>query len=183
MVTANLVVQTTRHSGGGAAEPVKTIACGGHHGLVTSHLAKLKGTCQHGQPSDVPLHTVQACGLHYAEVRAFLIKYYGEGGQDQPCTDPMHTIPTKDRIGLVTVGGEDYAIADIGMRMLEPHELYAAQGFPADYIIAPMINGKRLSKAAQVRMCGNSVCPPIASALVAANVPELAAWEKGERAA
>lgn len=80
-------------------------------------------------------------------------------------------------------GGEDYAIADIGMRMLEPHELYAAQGFPPGYIIAPIINGKRLSKASQVRMCGNSVCPPIAAALVSANVPELSAWEKGERAA
>lgn len=183
LVTANLAVQTTGHSGGRADEPLKTIATGGHHSLVTSNLAKLKGTCRDGQPTDEPLHTVQAGGNHYAEVRAFLIKYYGEGGQDQDCREPMHTIPTKDRIGLVTIEGEEYLISDIGMRMLKPHELYTAQGFPAGYIIAPIIKDRRLPKHAQVRMCGNSVCPPLARAITAANVPELSAWKKGERAA
>lgn len=86
----------------------------------------------------------------------------------------MHTIPTKDRMGLVTVAGQEYQITDIGMRMLQPHELYAAQGFPAHYVIAP-INSRRPSKHAQVRMCGNSVCPPLAAALVRANHPEMAA--------
>ena len=104
-----------------------------------------------------------------AEVRAFLIKYYSEGGQDQSLTDPMHTIPTKDRIGLVTIRGEDYAIVDIGMRMLTPRELARAQGFPETYILDLVHNGKKLSKEAQVRMIGNSVCPPLARALVAAN--------------
>ena len=65
-----------------------------------------------------------------------------------------------------------YQIVDIGMRMLEPHELYAAQGFPADYIHSHTADGKPLSKAAQVRMCGNSVCPPVAAALVRANLVE-----------
>lgn len=93
----------------------------------------------------------------------------------------MHTIPTKDRLGLVTVAGEQYQIADIGMRMLEPHELYAAQGFPSTYVIAPtMANGKPLPKHAQVRMCGNSVSPPMAAALVRANVPDMANWSKKE---
>lgn len=124
--------------------------------------------------------TLTAGGGHVADVRAFLVKYYSEGGQDQSCTDPMHTIPTKDRLGLVTVAGEEYVIADIGMRMLEPHELYAAQGFPANYVIAPTINGRRLPKHAQVRMCGNSVCPPLAAALVRANVPEMATWNHRE---
>jgi DNA (cytosine-5)-methyltransferase 1 len=81
-------------------------------------------------------------------------------------------------MGLVTVAGQEYQIADIGMRMLEPHELYAAQGFPTDYIIAPTINGRRLPKHAQVRMCGNSVCPPLAAALVRANLPEMASWSR-----
>ncbi len=73
---------------------------------------------------------------------------------------------------LVMIKGEPYQIVDIGMRMLEPHELYAAQGFPANYIHTHTANGKRLSKVAQVRMCGNSVCPPVAAALVRANLGE-----------
>jgi len=75
---------------------------------------------------------------------------------------------------LFTIESIDYQIVDIGMRMLEPHELYAAQGFPADYIIAPEFKGKKLSKTAQVRMCGNSVSPPVAEALVRANCISLA---------
>ena len=117
------------------------------------------------------------CGEHFAEVRAFLIKYYG-ADQDPRLEEPLHTITTRDRFGLVTVAGEDYAIADIGLRMLAPAELYRAQGFPADYIIEWGIDaaGARvpLTKTAQVRMCGNSVCPPLAAALVRANVPEMA---------
>jgi DNA (cytosine-5)-methyltransferase 1 len=81
----------------------------------------------------------------------------------------MHTIPTKDRLGLVTIHGEDYAIVDIGMRMLTPRELARAQGFPDSYILDPIINGKPLSKSTQVRMIGNSVCPPVSEALVRAN--------------
>jgi DNA (cytosine-5)-methyltransferase 1 len=110
-----------------------------------------------------------AGGGHLAEVRAFLIKYYSEGGQWQDPRDPMHTVPTKDRIGLVTIRGEEYAIVDIGMRMLTPRELARAQGFPDSYILDPIVNGKPLSKSAQVRMIGNSVWPPMAKALVEAN--------------
>lgn len=72
----------------------------------------------------------------------------------------------------MTVKGEDYLIADIGMRMLQPRELYRAQGFPDSYIIDRGADGRVLSKAAQVRMCGNSVCPPLARAIVAANYSE-----------
>ena len=74
----------------------------------------------------------------------------------------------KHRFGLVTVYGEEYVIADIGLRMLTPRELYRAQGFHDDYIIDPVFDGKPLSKTAQVRMCGNSVCPPNAAAMVRA---------------
>lgn len=167
------------YTGPGAdlAEPAHTVTATDHHALVASSMVKLRGTSAAASAAE-PLHTISAGGTHHAEVRAFLVKYYSEGGQDQDCREPMHTIPTKDRLGLVTVAGQEYQIADIGMRMLEPHELYAAQGFPSTYIIAPVLNGKRLPKHAQVRMCGNSVCPPLAKALVAANVPELAAWNR-----
>lgn len=118
------------------------------------------------------LATVSAQGFHHAEVRALLIKWYGQGGQHQDPREPLHTIPTRDRFGIVTVHGEAYVIADIGMRMLQPRELYRAQGFPDSYQIDRGADGRTLSKAAQVRMCGNSVCPPLARAIVASNYAE-----------
>jgi DNA (cytosine-5)-methyltransferase 1 len=102
--------------------------------------------------------------------------------------DPIGTVTARDRFGLVTVNGEEYAIADIGLRMLAPSELFKAQGFPGSYIIDRgvfEVEGRReirpLTKSAQVRMCGNSVCPPLAEALVRANVPELSAWTKADK--
>ena len=72
---------------------------------------------------------------------------------------------------LTTVGGVQYEVSDIGLRMLQPRELFKAQGFPDGYIIEfAKRDGKRLSASAQVRMCGNSVCPPVAQALVRANL-------------
>ncbi len=162
-----------------AGEPMQTITAKGDTAVVASHMVKMYGTAT-GSEAGAPMPTVTSGGNHIGEVRAFLVKYYSEGGQDQDCRDPMHTIPTKDRLGLVTVAGEQYTIADIGMRMLEPHELYAAQGFPSSYVIAPVIDGRRLPKHAQVRMCGNSVSPPMAAALVRANVPDLASWSPTE---
>ena len=82
------------------------------------------------------------------------------------------------RLQARTVAGEDYAIADIGLRMLTPRELYTAQGFPTSYIIDRGADGRALTKTAQVRLCGNSVCPPIARALVAANFAEAASERK-----
>ncbi|MBX2805462.1 MAG: DNA cytosine methyltransferase, partial [Hyphomicrobiales bacterium] len=82
----------------------------------------------------------------------------------------------RDRFGLVIIKGLEYQIVDIGMRMLSPAELFRAQGFPDDYVIDRGIdeNGKeiRLTKSDSIRMCGNSVCPPLARALVAANYQE-----------
>lgn len=157
-------------------EPLHTVTSSDHHSLVTSNLIKLRNNCT-GQDNREPLHTITGHGEHFAEVRAFLIKYYG-ADQDPRLEEPLHTITTRDRFGLVTVAGEDYAIADIGLRMLAPAELYRAQGFPADYIIEWGIDpsGARvpLTKTAQVRMCGNSVCPPMAAALVRSNLPDLA---------
>lgn len=151
-------------------DPLATVTATDHHSLVTSHLAKLRGTSSSAS-TDEPLGTVSAQGLHHAEVRAFLNTYYGTDQTGQ-LEDSLHTITTKDRFGLVMVHGQLYAIADIGMRMLQPRELYRAQGFPESYQIDRGADGRVLSKAAQVRMCGNSVCPPIAAALVRANYRE-----------
>jgi DNA (cytosine-5)-methyltransferase 1 len=158
--------------GSSPAAPLDTITATDHHALVASHLVKLRGT-NTGQDVRDPLQTISAQGTHFAEVRAFLIKFYGEGGQWSSPRDPLHTISTKDRMGLVTVHGEEYAIVDIGMRMLTPRELFLAQGFRPDYRIDIEFDGKPLTKTAQVRMCGNSVSPPCAEATVRANVVDI----------
>jgi len=152
-------------------EPAHTITAGGNRfALVTSHLVKMRGT-NIGQPVPEPLQTITAGGNHFGEVRAFLMAYYGTG-VGQTLDEPLHTVVTKDRFGLVTVHGREYQIVDIGMRMLEPHELFAAQGFPDTYIIDRDADGKSYAKSAQVARCGNSVPPPFAEALVRANLPE-----------
>ena len=157
-------------------DPAGTVcAQGSMQRLVASSLVKLRGTSSAEDVAE-PLHTISAQGFHHAEVRAFLIKFYREGGQWAECADPMHTVPTRDRMGLVTVEGTEYAIADIGLRMLTPRELFRAQGFPENYVINRGAGGRKLPKDAQVRMCGNSVCPPMARALVAANLGELIAF-------
>jgi DNA (cytosine-5)-methyltransferase 1 len=165
-------------------------------------IVKLKGTAKHGQDVRTPLHTVQAGGTHYAlanaeladtfnlsaddlakghRVYAFLVKYYKSGTSNMARLDrPMPTVRTKDGLGLVLVhvgGGEYGVIIDICMRMLKPHELFAAQGFPASYQIDRMHNGRRLTGTEKVRMCGNSVCPPMAEAIVRANFKHESEYE------
>lgn len=168
LVSAFLAKHYTGVVGAPMADPLHTITATDHHSLVTSNLVKLRGD-NVGQPTDDPLRTISAGGTHFAEVRAFLVKYYGTD-QDPNLREPLHTITTKDRFGLVTVKVEDYAIADIGMRMLSPRELYRCQGFPDNYIIGDNPEqGLSLTKTAQVRMVGNSVCPPLSQALVEAN--------------
>jgi len=172
LVAAFMAQHNTGMVGHSVGKPVSTItARGTQQNLVTSHLVKLYGTCKDGQDNREPMPTVTSGGQHIGEVRAFLIKYYGTD-QDPQLREPMHTVTTKHRFGIVTVKGDDYVIADIGMRMLQPRELYRAQGFPDSYKIDLEVNGKRLTKTAQVRMCGNSVCPPIAAAIVRANMDE-----------
>lgn len=154
-------------------EPIMTVDSSNRYGLVTSFLSKFYGSGT-GQDAREPLGTVTAGagGGHFGEVRTFLVKYYGQGtGQD--VKEPLDTIPTHDRFGLVTIEGIDYQIVDIGLRMLEPRELYGCQGFPEDYIIDHDYTGEKYPRSEQVRRCGNSVCPPIPAALVRANLPEL----------
>lgn len=158
-------------SGNDLEDPLSTVTTVDHNALVTSHLMILRNN-QFGQQVTEPVPTITAGGGHVAEVRAFLIAYYGSSiGQD--LSDPLQTVVTKDRFGLVTIEGIDYQIVDIGMRMLEPHELFAAQGFPSNYIINVDADGKRYSKSAQVARCGNAVPPPFAKALVKANLPDM----------
>lgn len=154
-------------------EPIMTVDSSNRYGLVTSFLSKFYGSGT-GQDAREPLGTVTAGagGGHFSEVRTFLVKYYGQGtGQD--VKEPLDTIPAHDRFGLVTIEGIDYQIVDIGLRMLEPRELYGCQGFPEDYIIDHDYTGEKYPRSEQVRRCGNSVCPPIPAALVRANLPEL----------
>lgn len=184
----------------GADEPLTTVtAQGNHHALVAAFLAKHNGGAT-GQHLAEPLHTITstdtkavvtamlihtahgdsggrreyplgepvgtiAASNNHALVAAFLVQYYSQGTQDQPLTEPMATIVTRARHGLVTVtiDGADYALVDIGMRMLSPRELARAQGFPDDYILTG-------TKSQQIARIGNSVCPPVAAAIVAANV-------------
>jgi len=188
IVTAHIQRDMGKSIGHAAGAPLATVTAGGggKSALVSSHLVKLRGTST-AASADEPLHTISAGGLHHAEVRSFLLAYYGTD-QDQAPNSPLATITSRDRFGLVTIQGQDYEIVDIGLRMLAPHELYRAQGFPADYIIDEIPDPARLfvdghqvdgdplalpriplTKSAQVRMCGNSVCPPLSEALIRAN--------------
>jgi DNA (cytosine-5)-methyltransferase 1 len=160
--------------------PTPTVTAKDHHSLTTAFLTKFYGTST-GASVEQPLPTVTSGGGrgggHLAEVRAFLLKFYRGGGQWQGADEPLHTVTTKARFGLVMVAGEAYQIADIGMRMLAPRELFAAQGFPDDYQIDTDADGRAVPKTTQIALAGNSVCPPIAEALVAAQVRGAAAKE------
>ncbi|NPU91431.1 MAG: DNA cytosine methyltransferase [Gammaproteobacteria bacterium] len=171
LVSAFLAKHYTGVVGADVRQPLPTVTSVDHNAVVTSHLLKLRNN-QFGQSVLEPMPTLTAGGGHVGEVRAFLMKYYGEGGQWQSLNEPMHTIPTRDRIGLVTVHGEPYQIVDIGMRMLSPRELFNAQGFPHDYVIEHDGQGKVFTKTAQVARCGNSVCPVMAEVLGRANMAQ-----------
>ena len=139
--------------------------------LQSSCLIQMNNHCD-GKNIKDPIPTITAGDGHFGEVRAFLIKYYGKG-TGQSVKAPLDTVTSRDRFGLVTIKGVDYQIVDIGLRMLEPRELYGCQGFPDDYIIDHDYTGKTYPRSEQVRRCGNAVCPPIPAALVKANLPEM----------
>jgi len=167
-----------KHYGGvtghSVLQPLGTVTTSDHHSLVSGTLVGVGGRTGQGQATSYsvgrPLRTVTA-KADTAVVSAFLTAYYGSD-QDTPADDPLHTVTTKPRFALVMVDGVPHAIADIGMRMLQPRELYRAQGFPDSYVIDRGADGRALSKAAQVRMCGNSVSPVLARALALANYVE-----------
>ncbi len=151
--------------------PLGTVCATNDKHLVAPVITKHYGGMV-GHRVDRTLGTVTSKD-HHALTAAFLTKFYGTStGSD--CQQPLPTITAGGgrgggHVGLVMVHGQAYQIVDIGMRMLQPHELFAAQGFPTDYVIAPEFNGKPLTKTAQIALAGNSVCPQVAEALVAAN--------------
>ncbi|WP_445672657.1 DNA cytosine methyltransferase [Pseudomonas inefficax] len=167
--------------------PMSTVTnTGSQQRLVTASLATLRRNCV-GRSVDEQVPTITAGAEHHAlveyklspeqeegalRVAAFLISYYG-AENISACDSPAPTVTTKDRLGLVTVfvKGTPYVIVDICLRMLQPHELYRAQGFPASYIIDKGADGKPFTKTEQVHMCGNSVSPPPMAALARANDP------------
>lgn len=156
--------------------PLPTITAWDHNSVVTANLIQMNNHCD-GKDIRQPLPTITAGDGHFGEVRAFLIKYYGQGtGQD--IQEPLDTVTSRDRFGLVTIEGEDYQIVDIGLRMLEPRELYGCQGFPDDYIIDHDYTGKTYPRTEQVKRCGNSVSPMVPNALVRANLRELCVGER-----
>ncbi|MCG7567089.1 DNA cytosine methyltransferase [Pseudoalteromonas sp. CnMc7-15] len=167
LVSAHIAKHYTGVTGSDVRDPLHTVTTTDHNALVTSHMIKLRGD-NLGHSTNEPLHTISAGGNHLGNVQAFLVKYYGTSDA-QAINAPLGTVTTKDRFGLVTIHGEQYQIVDIGMRMLEPHELFAAMGFPASYKIAYDSNGNKNTKKNQVARCGNSVSPAAAEALVKAN--------------
>lgn len=189
LVTAHLAHLRNNCDARDVAEPLETITSGGnHHGLVSAFLHRQFGNSV-GQELSAPAPTVTAGGGGKSalvevslspemqegalRVAAFLMQYYSEGGQWGAVDQPINTITTKDRLALVTVtiAGTPYVIVDIGLRMLQPRELYRAQGFPESYVIEHGHDGTPFTKSDQVHMCGNSVSPLPMAALARANNP------------
>ena len=172
MVTAFIKRDFKSGIGREVDKPLDTVMTVTKSSLVTAFLVKHYGGNYKGSGIclEEPLHTITTID-HHSLVSAFLLKYYG-ADIGQSIDNPLHTITTKDRFGLVTIKGENYKVVDIGMRMLQPRELYNAQGFPSDYVIDFDVDGKKYSKAEKVKKCGNAVCPPIPAALVKVNLPE-----------
>mgnify|MGYP000591047896 FL=1 len=157
-------------AGSAADAPLDTVTAKDHNSLVTAHIMTMRNNMD-GQPIDEPLTTISCSGAHHAEVQAFLVKYFSTGAA-KSVNEPLDTVTTKDRFALVTIHGEEYIITDIKMRMLQPRELFNAQGFPSDYIIDHDADGHPYVKSKQVARCGNAVTPQVPAALVRANLPE-----------
>ncbi|MEG8730695.1 DNA cytosine methyltransferase [Klebsiella quasipneumoniae] len=173
VVAAHLMVNNTGHPGGSVESPAHTVTTGNHHAVVASHLVKLHGTCRDGQRTDAPMPTITAGGQHVGEVETTLaVEHYDEERAQQVLAF-LKEYCGADSTGLVEIAGVTYRIVDIGMRMLQPHELYRAQGFPEWYIIDRDYRGVKYAKDKQVARCGNAVPPPFAEALVRANLPDL----------
>lgn len=155
------------------SEPLQTMTTKADAAIVSSHLVKLRGTCRDGQRAGEPMPTITAGGQHVGEVKTTLaVEDYDEERAQQVLAF-LQEYCGVDCTGLVEIDGVTYRIVDIGMRMLQPHELYRAQGFPEWYIIDRDYRGVKYAKDKQVARCGNAVPPPFAEALVRANLPEM----------
>lgn len=197
LACAHLTAMAQNVVGNDLRDPVPTVLAGAtRFGLVSAFVEQANGGFYQGAGNDArePVSTITASGSQQRlvsaglaelspdqeagalRVAAFLVKYYGTGANVPSLTDPADTITTKDRLALVTVviKGTPYVIVDIGLRMLKPHELYRAQGFPVGYIIDRTADGTPLTTSAAVRMVGNSVSPPPLRALAEANLDRVA---------
>lgn len=165
-------------AGNRADEPVTTITVEPRQSLIAAHVIKFKGT-NLGQSPAEPVQTITAGGGEFA-LATVRIEKYGETGRTFGHWPEIRALLNRycgyklaeDEILLLRISGIWYFLSDITMRMLTPKELYAAMGFPPDYIIDRDYTGKAYPKNQQVARCGNAVCPPMASAVVRANMPE-----------
>nr|DAJ45328.1 MAG TPA: DNA cytosine methyltransferase [Caudoviricetes sp.] len=158
-------------------DPLPTVTAIDHNAVCAAHVVKFKGdNLGHGMKE--PMQTVTASAGEFAVCKAYLAKI--RSGDDLGYWPEIRALLNEfcgyelaeDEVLLLEIGGTLYYIADIGLRMLSPRELYNAMGFPPDYIIDRDYLGNEYKKSAQVARCGNAVCPPVASALVRANLPE-----------
>lgn len=182
IVTAFLAQHNTQRDGVNpgrdARGPMATITARGTQiNVVSAHIQSMHGTSRRDRPAGAPVQSLTAGGGHAAIISAFMTKYYGSGESSFDVRGPAHTLTTRDRFNLVTckIEGSPYYIADIGMRMLTPREMFLAQGFPPDYEIDTGHDGRILTKTEKTRMCGNSVPPGTGAALCAANAMRFSA--------
>lgn len=163
--------------GTAASDPLPTVTTVDHNALQTAHMVKMKGTNLGSRAQD-PLQTITAGGSHHGVVSTRVAKAEpGANLQHWPEIRAMLNAfcdyhLEDDAVILFSIAGVQYFMADIGLRMLTPRELYRANGFPEEYIIDRDYTGNDYSKTKQVARCGNAVPPPFAEALVRANLPE-----------
>lgn len=162
--------------GADASEPLPTVTAIDHNAVTAAHIVEFKGQ-DIGQDIRKPLRTITASAGEFADCRTELIRADGSELGHWPEVRALLNRHcgyelADDEILLLEIGGVRYFIADILLRMLTPRELYNAMGFPPDYIIDRDYLGNEYGKAKQVARCGNAVCPPMATALVRANLPE-----------
>lgn len=184
LTAAHIVKYYSGENHGSAVNsPLHTITTKDRNALIESHLCILRNN-QDCKSLNEPIPTLCTSGGHISEIRTTIAKYspagqYGNWSEVRGLLNNYCGYSlADDEILLLEINGDKYFIADIGMRMLEPRELYRAQGFPDDYIIDFDVNGKRYSRNAQVARCGNAVPPPFAEALVRANLPEMCAQRR-----
>lgn len=177
LTCANLVEYYTGGRPLDVREPMHTVTSHDREAVVAAHVVKFKGD-NLGHGADEPMQTVTTSAGEFAACEAYLAKMHGgdELGYWPLIRDLLNEFCgytlAEDEVLLLEIGGALYYIADIGLRMLSPRELYNAMGFPPDYIIDRDYQGHEYGRTKQVARCGNAVCPPVASALVRANLPE-----------
>ena len=157
------------------SEPMHTVTAHDREALTAAHIVEFKGQ-DIGQSVSAPLRTITSSAGEFAECRAVLVKSGGSFGHWPEIRELLNRHCgyhlADDEVILLMIGGVYYYIADITLRMLTPRELYNAMGFPPDYIIDHDYMGNAYGKTKQVARCGNAVCPPLAEAMVRANLPE-----------